>query len=242
MDILNVEKTVLIFIVIAIALILLLGKIIGKFFKIHDNTSTLISISMAICGGSAIAAIAPILKSKDEEIAISISIIFILNSVALILFPSIGHLLNLSQVEFGLWAALAIHDTSSVVGASAIYGCLALSIATVVKLTRALFIIPLSISTAWIKKSQKRTKFPLFILGFICAIILRTIFPQFMPLWTGVSFIAQQGLVITLFLIGSGLTMNLIKNAGFRPLVLGVILWTLTSVLSLIAILNGWIL
>lgn len=155
MDILNVEKTVLIFIVIAIALILLLGKIIGKFFKIHDNTSTLISISMAICGGSAIAAIAPILKSNDEEIAISISIIFILNSVALILFPSIGHLLNLSQVEFGLWAALAIHDTSSVVGASAIYGCLALSIATVVKLTRALFIIPLSISTAWIKKITK---------------------------------------------------------------------------------------
>jgi uncharacterized integral membrane protein (TIGR00698 family) len=234
-------KAAVLYTIISITLTILLGRLLGNYFQISPNTSTLITFGTAICGGSAIAAMAPVIKADDHETAVAMTTVFTLNSVALLLFPFIGQLFNLTQRGFGLWAALAIHDTSSVVGSTALYGSIALAVGTTVKLTRAVWIIPFVLGTAWLKKAEGSPKFPWFILGFLGAASLRSVLPQFAPVWTTLSLVAKQSLVITLFLIGSGLTRDVLKNVGLRPLAQGITLWILVSTLSLIAILNGWI-
>jgi uncharacterized membrane protein YadS len=184
---------------------------------------------------------APVLKSEDDETAVALATVFTLNSVALLLFPFLGHLFDLSQYQFGVWAALAIHDTSSVVGAAAAYGAEALAVGTTVKLTRAMWIAPVALGAALLLKSDRRAKVPLFIIGFVAAAVIRSFLPQFSSLWNVLAAIAKQGLVITLFLIGAGLSRSLLKKVGFYPLALGTTLWFLVGSLSLTAILLGWI-
>ena len=199
------------------------------------------SFGSAICGGSAIAAMAPVIKADAEETGVALATVFTLNSIALILFPPLGHLLGMGQRQFGLWSALAIHDTSSVVGAAAAYGGLALAIGTTVKLTRALWIMPAALVAAWFTKSEGKVKFPLFILGFIVAATIKTMLPQFDQVWQPLNSIAKQSLVVTLFLIGTGLTREILARTGVKPLAQGVLLWILVSVTSAAAILVGWI-
>lgn len=227
--------------VIGIAATILTGKLIGMLFKINPNISTLISFGTAICGGSAIAAMAPVIKSNDDETAVSLATVFSLNSIALFLFPYLGHIFHLSQKQFGLWAALSIHDTSSVIGAAAVYGGTSLAIATTVKLARAVWIAPIALGAGWLKKSGGRVKLPVFILGFIAAAVLRSLLPQVAPVWNGIAAVARQSLVVTLFLIGSGLTGGVLKNIGVRPLFQALTLWLLVSLVSLFAVINAWI-
>lgn len=226
---------------ISISFTMTVGLLLGKLFSIPQKTSTLISFGSAICGGSAIAAMAPVIKAESEEIGVALATVFTLNSVALILFPPLGHLMGMGQRQFGLWSALAIHDTSSVVGAAAAYGSLALAIGTTVKLTRALWIMPASLVTSWFVKSDTRAKFPLFILGFILAAVIRTLLPQFETVWNPLNSVAKQSLVVTLFLIGTGLTREVLARTGVKPLAQGVILWIIVSVSSSLAIMTGWI-
>jgi uncharacterized integral membrane protein (TIGR00698 family) len=221
-----------------IALTLLLGRLLGRLFGVSPAISTLVAFGTAICGGSAIAAMAPVIKARDEEIAVALATVFSLNSLALVLFPPLGHLLHLEQARFGLWAALAIHDTSSVVGAAAAYGTLALAVATTVKLTRALWITPVVLGTALFKKNRQKTKIPLFILGFVAAAVLRSLLPQLHGAWDALALVARRLLVVTLFLIGAGLTRAVLKRVGVRPLIQGVSLWLLVSVGTLLLILN----
>ncbi|TYO99170.1 putative integral membrane protein (TIGR00698 family) [Geothermobacter ehrlichii] len=237
----QVGKSSIFYTVIGISLTLLVGTILGRFFRTEKNTSTLISFGTAICGGSAIAAMAPVIKAKDDEAALALATVFTLNSVALLVFPFFGHLLHLSQQQFGVWAGLAIHDTSSVVGAAAAYGSEALAIGTTVKLARAIWIIPFVLGAAWLTKSEKKARVPLFIIGFVVAAAIRTLLPQFGQVWTGLAGFSKQALVITLFLIGAGLTKEILKNVGIRPLAQGVGLWLLASGITLVAILNGMI-
>ena len=205
--------------------------------SINQKTSYLISTGTAICGGSAIAAIAPIIDADENEVAIALGTVFILNSVALFLFPPLGHYLGLTMKQFGMWSAIAIHDTSSVVGAAARYGDEALKIATTVKLTRALWIIPVALGTAIaLKNRAAKIQFPYFILGFIGASLCVTFLPGFRPVYAGFVQVAKIGLTITLFLIGSGLSRETLKAVGVRPVVQGVILWGIISVVSLLAV------
>lgn len=235
----QVGKGSLVYTIIGISLTLFIGISLGHFFGTAKKTSALISFGTAICGGSAIAAMAPVLKARDDEAALALATVFTLNSVALLLFPFFGHLLHLSQQQFGIWAGLAIHDTSSVVGAASAYGAVALATGTTVKLTRALWIVPFVLGTAWVTKSESKARVPLFIVGFMLAAALRTLLPQFGYLWSGLAAVARQALVVTLFLIGAGLSIEILKNVGIRPLAQGVSLWLLTSSLTLTAILNG---
>lgn len=239
---LKTGKDGFIFTVISIVSILILGYILGKLFKVERKTSYLISAGTAICGGSAIAAISPIIKAKENQITIALGTVFILNSVALIVFPFIGTSLNLSQTQFGMWCAIAIHDTSSVVGAASSYGNEALAIATTVKLTRALWIIPLGFLSAFIFKTKRsKVKIPYFIFLFILAIILSTYVP-FIEDYKGIIVeIAKKGLTLTLFLIGCGLNRDLIKNAGLKPILQGVLLWGFISIAALWTILKLYI-
>ena len=226
---------------ISISFTMLAGYLLGRLFKTPQRTSTLISFGTAICGGSAIAAMAPVIKAESEETGVALATVFTLNSIALILFPPMGHLLGMGQRQFGLWSALAIHDTSSVVGAAAAYGGLALAIGTTVKLTRALWIMPSAMIAAWITKSGGKTKFPLFIIGFIAAATIKTALPQLDNLWQPLNSVAKQSLVVTLFLIGSGLTREVLGKTGIKPLAQGVSLWIIVSVTSATAIIYGWI-
>ncbi len=231
-----------------IGITLLAGYFIGKYLKIDKNTSTLISNGTAICGGSAIAAISPIIKANDEQISVSLGTIFILNSIALFIFPTLGHLLNLTDQQFGTWCAIAIHDTSSVVGASKQYSEKALQIATTIKLERALWIIPLSLITAYFQKSTGKIKIPYFIFYFIIAILIATYLPTYLPflkteiehnnLFQWAAMFGKKGLVVTLFLIGSGLSFKTIQVVGWRPILQGVILWILIGATSL-AVIKG---
>ncbi len=227
--------------IVGIAFTLLAGTLLGRWYGTSPNTAALISFGTAICGGSAIAALAPVIRSRDEETAVALATVFTLNAAALLLFPAIGHLLQMSQRDFGLWAALAIHDTSSVVGAASTYGATALAVGTTVKLARALWIMPCAVGAAWVKKSEGKARFPLFILGFLLAAGLRSLFPQFVPLWQGAAAIARQALVVTLFLIGAGLTRDVLSRVGVRPFAQGITLWILVSLSTLGAILQGWI-
>lgn len=227
----------LLFTVASIFGVLTLGFILGKVFKTERKTSFLISAGTAICGGSAIAALSPVMKAGEKEISAALGIVFILNSAALFIFPGIGHALNLSQSQFGIWCAIAIHDTSSVVGAASKYGEQALQIATTVKLARALWIIPVAFGTAFIFKSdQKKVKIPYFIGLFILAMLANTYLPFLKPFTLYAVNIAKIGLTLTLFLIGSGLSFKVIKTVGIKPFLQGVILWVAISSVSLWAI------
>ncbi len=232
-------KSGFLFTVATIVITLVLGFILGKILKVNKPTTHLISSGTAICGGSAIAAVAPVINASDRDISVSLGIIFMLNSVALFLFPILGTALELTQQEFGLWAAIAIHDTSSVVGAATTYGEEALQTATVVKLARALWIIPLAIVTAFFFRTKgKSIKIPWFILWFVLAIIINSYVSEIATITPHVVAAAKKGLVLTLFLIGAGLSVKRIKEVGWQPLVLGIILWFVISLVSLLVIKN----
>ena len=216
------------------------GFLLGKFLKINPKTSALISSGTAICGGSAIAAVAPAIDADGEEISVSLATVFILNSVALIVFPAIGHALGLSQNQFGIWAAIAIHDTSSVVGASARYGAEALQIATTVKLARALWIAPVALIFAYIygkRRGGKKAKIaiPWFIFLFLLATVARTYAPNWFPpsVFDSLVNLAKAGLTVTLFLIGSSLSRETLRKVGLKPFLQGVLLWIVISLVSL---------
>jgi uncharacterized integral membrane protein (TIGR00698 family) len=219
---------------------IVLGLLIGKLLGIEKKTTTLVSSGTAICGGSAIAAIGPVVGANAREMSVSMGTIFLLNSLALVIFPPIGHYFGLTQEQFGLWSAVAIHDTSSVVGAASTYGEEALHIATTVKLARALWIIPLTIVMAFFFKREKeggqKMKMPWFILLFVVAMILNSYVPFIHTHSETLFNISKIGLSVTLFLIGAGLSMAEIKAVGWRPLALGVILWVFISVLSFLTI------
>lgn len=225
----------------SIAVALVLGWVLGKLLRVKPTTSYLIATGTAICGGSAIAAISPITEADEEEIAIALATIFTLNSVALFLFPFIGHQLRMSETQFGLWSALAIHDTSSVVGAAAKFGALALAVGTTVKLARALWIVPLSLGTAAVKKSKARIHWPWFILFFCLAAVVNTYFHALQPVYHALRQLGMLGLTVTLFLIGTGLSMATMRQVGPRPLLQGVLLWIAVATGSLALIRAGWI-
>lgn len=223
------------FTVLSVAGTLLIGWFIGrKCMKINRNTSYLISSGTAICGGSAIAAVGPVLKAKDSEMSVALGTIFILNAIALFLFPAVGHALGMSQEDFGTWAAIAIHDTSSVVGAGAAYGEEALRIATTIKLTRALWIIPVALITSFISKSKgQRISIPWFIFFFILAMLLNTYLlgssETGIAIGNAINGFARKILTITLFFIGASLSRDVLKSVGARPLLQGILLWAAIS-------------
>jgi len=239
--ILKISKDAFLYTVISISFTMLAGWLLGRLFKTPQRTSMLISFGTAICGGSAIAAMAPVIKAESEETGVALATVFTLNSIALILFPPLGNLLGMGQQQFGLWSALAIHDTSSVVGAAAAYGGLALAVGTTVKLTRALWIMPSVLLAAWFAKSERKIPFPLFIIGFLFAAAIKTVLPQLDLIWHPLNCIARQSLVVTLFLIGSGLSREVLARTGIKPLAHGIVLWIIVSVASAAAILSGWI-
>ena len=233
-------KEGMMFTVISVIGTMMIGMLIGcKLLKVNRDTSYLISSGTAICGGSAIAAVGPVIKAKDSDMSVALATIFILNAIALFIFPIFGEWLGLSQQEFGTWAAIAIHDTSSVVGAGAAYGEEALQVATTIKLTRALWIIPLALVTSVIFKGDgKKISIPWFILWFIVAILLNTYVLDSVPeVGKAISGLARKGLVITMFFIGASLSMDVLKAVGVKPLVQGILLWWVISVGSLMYIL-----
>ena len=233
-------KEGMLFTIISVVGTLLIGMLIGcKILKLNRNTSYLISSGTAICGGSAIAAVGPIIKAKDTDMSMALATIFILNAVGLFLFPVLGHWLGLSQQDFGTWAAIAIHDTSSVVGAGAAYGEEALQVATTIKLTRALWIIPLALVTSVIFRSEgKKISIPWFILFFIVAMLINTyLLADFPQIGKFIAGIARKGLIITMFFIGASLSVDVIKSVGIRPLLQGILLWIIISTASLAYIL-----
>jgi uncharacterized integral membrane protein (TIGR00698 family) len=225
----------------SISFALLLGWGLGKLLLVKQRISFLISAGTAICGGSAIAAISPITNASQEEIAVSLGTVFVLNSVALLTFPAIGTALHMTQPQFGLWAALAIHDISSVVGATAKYGAVALAVGTTVKLARALWIVPLSIGTAMANKSKARIQWPWFILYFCLAAVAKTYVPLFQPLCPTLNHLGVIGLTVTLYLIGTGLSMKTLREVGVRPFLQGILLWIAVATGSLALIRGGWI-
>ncbi len=224
---------------VSISLTILVGTYLGKLFKVAKNTSALIAFGTAICGGSAIAAMAPVIQADDNETAVSLATVFTLNAIALLIFPTIGHILGLNQHQFGLFAALAIHDTSSVVGAAATFGATALAIGTTVKLTRALWIAPISLLAGLRTGNHDKASFPLFILGFIAAAVLNTYLTRLSPAWNLFADAAKQLLVMTLFLIGAGLTRQVLAEVGIKPMLMGIILWIVVSSSTIAAISTG---
>ena len=243
--VLKAGKDGIIFTVATIFGTLILGYLVGKLLKVSDKTSTLISSGTAICGGSAIAAVAPSINADPDETSVSLGTIFILNSIALFIFPLLGHWLGLTENQFGIWSAIAIHDTSSVVGASAKYGAEALQIATTVKLARALWIAPIALLFSYLyrdKSGESKTKIavPWFIFLFLLATVFRTYTSDFVPqtLFDLFVYVAKTGLTVTLFLIGSSLSRATIKKVGVKPLLQGVLLWIIISLVSLWAVMN----
>lgn len=226
------------FTVSTIALIMIFGLLLAKILKIDKTIAQLISAGTAICGGSAIAAVAPILKANSKQTSVALGIVFVLNAVALFIFPEIGHFFNLSQNQFGIWSAIAIHDTSSVVGAASKYGNEALQIATTVKLARALWIIPLAFLISIFTKSEGKIKIPYFIGFFVLAILAGTYLPFLQNFNSIISEISRDTLKVALFLIGAGLSLQNLKNIGIKPLLLGIILWIFISSISLYAVLE----
>lgn len=232
-------KEGLLFTIVSIIGTLVIGFFMGKFLKIEKKTSYLISAGTAICGGSAIAAISPVIKAEEKQISVALGTIFILNSIALVLFPIIGHQLGLSQNQFGLWCAIAIHDTSSVVGAASKYGTEALEIATTVKLARALWIIPIAFfSTFLFKNKNTKLKIPYFIGLFVLAMTANTYIPLVQDYSIYLVAIAKAGLTLTLFLIGCGLSKQVLLSVGIKPLLQGVALWLIISAAALWVILH----
>jgi uncharacterized integral membrane protein (TIGR00698 family) len=238
-EVLRVGRSGFLYTAVGISLALTLGWLLGKALHVAPSTSYLISAGTAICGGSAIAAISPVAQAGDEEVAVSMGTVFVLNSIALLVFPIIGHALHLSQTQFGLWSALAIHDTSSVVGAAAKYGAVALAIGTTVKLARALWIVPVSIGTAMANKSKAKIQLPWFILLFCMAAVANTYATGLHPVFHGIQHLGMLGLTVTLFLIGSGISKETVRRVGLSPMLQGIALWVVVAVTSLLLIRSG---
>ncbi len=229
----------ILFTIVSITGTLILGALMGKWLKIEHKTSYLISAGTAICGGSAIAAISPVIKAEEKQISVALGCVFILNSVALFAFPAIGHYLNLSQTQFGLWCAIAIHDTSSVVGAASKFGPHALEVATTVKLARALWIIPVAFMSTFIfKNKSKKIKIPYFIGIFVLVMIANSYIPALKLISPYMVVVAKAGLTLTLFLIGAGLSRQVIISVGVKPLFQGVVLWICISAVALYAVMH----
>jgi uncharacterized integral membrane protein (TIGR00698 family) len=240
-EVLHAGRSGFVYTAVSITAALLLGLGLGYLIRVARKPSFLISAGTAICGGSAIAAVGPIVGASEEEMAVSLGTVFILNSVALFLFPPVGLALHMSQSQFGLWSALAIHDTSSVVGATAKYGATALAIGTTIKLARALWIVPLSAVTAVVLKSKARIQWPWFILFFCIAALLNTLLPRWHDTFATLNHMGKLGLTVTLFLIGASLSKETLQKVGIRPLLQGVTLWIIVGVSTLVVILMDWI-
>jgi uncharacterized integral membrane protein (TIGR00698 family) len=240
-QVVRVGRSGILYTAVSIAFALGLGLLLGRLFHVGKIQSFLISAGTAICGGSAIAALGPVTGASEEAMAVSMGTVFVLNSVALFIFPVIGGALHLSQTQFGLWAALAIHDTSSVVGASAKYGAGALAIGTMVKLARALWIVPVALGVALARKSHARVQWPWFIGLFVLAAVMNSYVPWLGPMYPTLARLGRLGLAVTLFLIGTGINREMIRNVGARPLIQGVLLWIVVGSVSLWAIVHGWI-
>jgi uncharacterized integral membrane protein (TIGR00698 family) len=223
-EVVRVGRTGFAYTAVGIAFAMLLGAALAYLLRVGTTQGFLISAGTAICGGSAIAALAPVTNASEEALAVSMGTVFVLNSVALFIFPAIGHALHLTQTQFGLWSALAIHDTSSVVGAAARYGAVALGIATTVKLARALWIVPVSVGTAIVLRSRARIHIPWFILFFCLAAVANSWFVWVHPESQALVRLGRMGLGVTLFLIGTGITRQTLKDVGTRPLIQGVLL------------------
>lgn len=229
----------MLFTIVSVVGVMAFGVLLGYYLHINRKTAYLISSGTAICGGSAIAAVGPVVKANENEMAVSLGVIFILNSIALFIFPPLGHLLDMTQTQFGTWAAIAIHDTSSVVGAGEVYGEEALQVATLIKLTRALWIIPLALVTMFIfRDKSSRISIPWFIFLFVLAMIVNTYVN--LPAWfvSAMVWIARRGMVVTLFLIGASLSLASVKNVGVKPLLQAVLLWLVIGGTSLLVVLN----
>ena len=240
-EVLRAGRSGFVYTAASISFALILGLLAGLLLRVNKTASILISTGTAICGGSAIAAVAPIIGANDEEMAVSLGTVFILNSIALLIFPPLGWALHLTQQQFGLWSALAIHDTSSVVGAASRYGPVALVVGTTVKLTRALWIVPVAIGAAVLKRSKTRIQWPWFILFFCLAAVANTYLPALTNLWHVLSNLGKLGLTAALYLIGTGISRATLRQVGWPPLLQGIILWILVGVTSLWLIFAGWI-
>lgn len=238
-QVVHAGRTGLLYTVVSITLVMAAGLALGRFLHVDGVTSMLISVGTAICGGSAIAAVGPVTDASEEQMAISLGTVFVLNSIALLLFPAIGQSLHLSQSQFGLWSALGIHDTSSVVGATAKYGAKALLVGTTVKLTRALWIVPLAFVVASLNKSKTSIRWPWFILLFCLAAVASTYLPAFSSAYSAFYTLGKVGLTATLFLIGSGISRSTLKQVGVRPLLQGVLLWALVALSTLALVRYG---
>jgi uncharacterized integral membrane protein (TIGR00698 family) len=240
-EVLRAGRSGFVYTALSITVAMLLGLGLGHLIHVAKKPSFLISAGTAICGGSAIAAVGPIVGASEEEMAVSLGAVFILNSVALFLFPPVGFALHLSENQFGLWSALAIHDTSSVVGATAKYGAAALAIGTTIKLARALWIVPLSVGTALVLKRKARIPWPWFILFFCLAALLNTLLPQFNAAFGALNHLGKLGLTVTLFLIGASLNRETLRRVGVRPLLQGLTLWIIVGASTLALVLFNWI-
>ncbi|HUY81730.1 MAG TPA: putative sulfate exporter family transporter [Acidobacteriaceae bacterium] len=240
-EVIRIGRSGFLYTAIGITFAITLGLLLGRALTVEKTQSFLITAGTAICGGSAIAALAPVTEANEEQMAVALGTVFVLNSVALFLFPPIGWLLHLSQTQFGLWAALAIHDTSSVVGAAAKYGTVALAVGTTVKLARALWIVPVTIGVATIRKSKGRIHLPWFILFFILAAVMKSYVPVLHFAYSTLAHLGELGLAVTLFLIGTGISRQTLKQVGTRPMIQGVLLWLVVGSVSLACIMKGWI-
>jgi uncharacterized integral membrane protein (TIGR00698 family) len=240
-QVLRVGRSGFIYTAASISFAMLLGWGLGKLLSVKSRISFLISTGTAICGGSAIAAVAPISNATEEEIAVSLGTVFVLNSIALLAFPAIGIMLHMTQTQFGLWSALAIHDTSSVVGATAKFGVVALAVGTTVKLARALWIVPMSIGTSLVNKSNARIQWPWFILLFCLAAVANTYVHAFQSFYPNLRHLGVIGLTVTLFLIGTGLSKRTLREVGVRPMLQGVLLWIFVATGSLVLVRAGWV-
>lgn len=228
------------FTIVSVIGVMAFGILIGFWMHLNRKTAYLISSGTAICGGSAIAAVGPVLKADDHEMAVSLGVIFILNAIALFIFPPIGHYFGMTQAQFGTWAAIAIHDTSSVVGAGDAYGAEACQIATLIKCTRALWIIPLAFATMFIFRDKKGSKvsIPWFIFLFVAAMVVNTYCGIPSAVSDTIVYISKKALVVTLFFIGAGLSVGMVKKVGIRPLLLAILLWIIIGVSSFMVVMN----
>ncbi len=227
----------MLFTIASVVGVMILGVTLGKILKVNPKNAYLISSGTAICGGSAIAAVSPIIDADENDTSLALATIFILNAIALFIFPPIGHAMGLSEQQFGTWAAIAIHDTSSVVGAGAAYGQEALQVATTIKLTRALWIFPLALVSILVFRSKgKKIAIPWFILMFVGAMLLNTYLNIPQQISSIVVMLSKKALGVTLFLIGCGLSVGAIKKVGAKPLVLGILLWAIISVATLLVV------
>ena len=240
-EVLQAGRSGFVYTALSITAAMLIGLGLGALIHVAKKPSFLISAGTAICGGSAIAAVGPIVGASEEEMAVSLGAVFILNSVALFLFPPLGFALHMSESQFGLWSALAIHDTSSVVGATAKYGAMALAIGTTIKLARALWIVPLAVGTAVVLKRKARVPWPWFILFFCVAALLNTLLPQFSPEFGALNHLGKLGLTVTLFLIGASLNRETLHTVGVRPLLQALTLWIIVGAGTLVLVLFNWI-